>query len=87
MQAVLQFEADNPYFRDCDERCVYVAERTNSLKSPVTFPCVFSTGKKTENIVVCGDVTAEPVIIIRGNGNYRANGITIINHTTCEKLR
>ena len=63
-----------------------MATRTKLLKNPVTLPCVLSSRVRKKDVVVSGDVMAEPVIIIQGTEENSGSNITIINHTTQERI-
>ncbi len=84
-QAVVQFEADNPYFFDETEKNVTVAQRGALLSSPFVLPTVFSERKTEADIVITGDTDSEPKLLIRGTGIKHTNStneLLIRNETT-----
>lgn len=83
--AVIQFEADYPYFNDGEAKSVVLKEKVNRLSSPFTLPCMFSQRQNKAYVNCMGDIPSEPVITIESESDSESD-IKIINRTTNSEI-
>lgn len=80
---VLQFQADNPYFTDTEEKVYPIYERKDMITGRFVLPAVFTQRTTSNTVIVDGDMPIYPIINITAtssSGNYGA--FTIKNNTT-----
>ena len=80
---VLQFQADNPYFTDKEQKKYAIYKRVDKIGTPFTLPAVFTERITSTSVIVGGDMSIYPIINIEAqspSGNY--GQFTIKNNTT-----
>ncbi len=80
---VLQFQADNPYFTDTEEKVYPIYKREDMITGRFVLPAVFTKRTTSNSVVVDGDMPIYPIINITAtspSGNYGT--FTIKNNTT-----
>ena len=80
---VLQFQADNPYFTDTEEKVYPIYKREDMITGRFVLPAVFTQRTTSNSVVIDGDMPIYPIINITAispSGNYGT--FTIKNNTT-----
>ena len=88
---VIVFSSDMPYFYGFDEEMEYIRKRQDNVGTHFVLPCVFTTRRTENDIVVNGDAKCEPVFEIacikEATAPKEESGICVLNETSGESIK
>lgn len=90
MRFVIVFSSDMPYFYGFDEEREYIRKREDVVSKSFVLPCVVTTRRTENDIIVNGDVESEPIFeitCIKPASEQGAGGITVLNETSGEAIK